>query len=178
MQRRTRLAVVGLLLALSPGGNMAQVEVHQGPSAPSDLVNFASPMVLDLRVPSIARVPFGSQLQLPDVRKYVCDRDVSLLNLTITKNRKSRRDEQDLLLMVSGAVLVANSYDRRVDIELRLKAADQVLVSQTLKNLSTEEERSTPFTVTLPITDAALRGAFTPQRGPTLEVTLTVRNDS
>jgi hypothetical protein len=155
---------------------MAQVSAHQGVSSP-DIVNFDSPMVLDLALPNIAAAPPDSQMQLPDVRKYICDKNVSLLNLAVTKRISGRKSEHALELIISGSVLVEASYDRRVDVAVRVKSGDHVLASQILRNISAEEDRKTSFHVAVPITESALASAYAATVRPSLELTLTVRDD-
>lgn len=135
-------------------------------------------MILDLALPNIAAIEPGGQLQLPKVGKYICDNDVRLLNLAVAKQYRGPRKARSLELLISGAILVRDSYDRRVDIALRLKSGDRVLGSQVLRNYSAEEERSTPFRIILPVSEAELRHAFSSTPAPALELTLTVRDDS
>lgn len=172
------LLVLAATLMLGAGICRSQVTAHQGTSPPSEIVHFASPMILDLPLPDLGSVDAGSQAQLPKVRMYICDRDVSLLNLAIAKQYKGPRKARSLQLVISGSVFVAESYDRRVDIDLRLKSGDEVLGTQRLRNHKTEEGRSTPFRLFLPVDESRVIAALAAQPAPTLEVTLTVRDDS
>ena len=135
-------------------------------------------MILDLALPKVAAVEPGRQLQLPKVGKYVCDNNVRLLNLVIEKQYKGPRRARSLELAVSGAIFVSASYDRRVDIALRLKSGDHLLASELLRNQSAEEQRSTPFRIILPVSEPGLLAAFAAEPAPILELTLTVRDDS
>lgn len=161
-----------LLIATSTSG---QVTAHHGAS---EVTDFESPMVLDLPLPNIAPLPADSQLHLADTSKYTCDKNVSLVNLVVTKRSKSHRGETSTEVVVSGSVFVGSSHDRRSDIALRIKSKDQILASQTLRNLKTEEGRRTAFQIALPVDDKALRDASASVPRPTLEITLTVRDDS
>jgi hypothetical protein len=175
MQSSPLLHSVVLALMVSAATVSGQVTAHQGTP---EVTSFESPMVLDLPLPNIAPLAADSQLQLPDTRKYVCDKNVSLVNLAITKRVKGHRDKISTQLVVSGSVVVERSHDRRVDIALRIQSKDHVLASQTLHNLKAEEGRRSAFQVTLPVDDKVLRDASTSEPQPTLEITLTVRDDS
>lgn len=175
--RKTILPTLGIIGLLACAGQATpQVSARQGVDSP-EVVNFNSPMVLDLTLPNIAAVPPDSQMQLPDVRKYICDKNVSLLNLAITKRITGRKSEHSLELIISGSVLVEASYDRRVDVTARIKSGDHVLASQTLRNVSAEEDRKTSFHVAVPIAESDLASAYAGTARPSLELTLTVRDD-
>lgn len=177
MHRVTPLLLVGFLcIARSPA--TGQVAARQGVAPQPEIVNFESPMILDLPLPNVGPLGPHAQMQLAKVRQYVCDHDVQFLNLAIAKQFKGPRKARSLELVVSGSVLVTDSYDRRVDIALRLRSGDDVLASQILRNQSAEEERSTPFRILLPIAESRLLAAYATEPAPILEVTLTVRDDS
>jgi len=177
MNRGFLLILVGLL-AIDFGAAIAQVAARQGIALPPNIEKFESPMILDLPLPDVRPLDAHSQMHLPNIRKYVCDNNVQLLNLAIAKQYKGPRKVRSLELVVSGSVFVADSYDRRVDIALRLKSRDAVLASQILRNYSTEEDRSTPFRILLPVDESRFVDSYMVQPGPVLEVTLTVRDDS
>lgn len=75
-------------------------------------------------------------------------------------------------------VFVSESYDRRVDILLRLKSGEELLASQKLRNHKAEEGITTPFRITLPVDESKLLAAYEVEAPPILELTLTVRDDS
>jgi len=135
-------------------------------------------MILDLPLPNVLPLEPDTQIQLPKVGKYICDNDVQLLNLTIAKHYTGPRKARSLELLVTGSVLVSDSYDRRVDIAVRLKSGDAALGSQILRNFRAEEERSSPFRILVPVPEPALVSAYGQQPTPILELTLTVRDDS
>jgi hypothetical protein len=107
-----------------------------------------------------------------------CDDHVTLLNLMVAKHYKGPRKARSLELVISGSVSVTDSYDRRVDIALRLRSGEETIASQTLRNHSTEEERVTPFRILLPVDESKLVAAYSTEHAPVLELTLTVRDDS
>ena len=154
-----------------------KVTAHQG-TAPSEIVNFASPMILDLALPNVAALDETSRAHLPSVKQFLCDRNVSLQDLAVAKQYKGPKKSRSLRLVVSGAVLVDESYDRRVDIGLRLKSGGEVLGEQKLRNLKTEEGRSTPFHLIFPVEESRLVATYAASPEPTLELTLAVRDDS
>lgn len=170
------LLVSFLSLARSPSS--AQVAARQGVAPQPEVVNFQSPMILDLPLPNVAPLEPNAQMQLPKVRQYVCDHHVQLLNLAIAKQLKGSRKTRSLELVVSGSVFVAASYDRRVDIALRIKSGDDILALQILRNNKAEEERSTPFRIILPVAEPRLLAAYATEPAPVLEMILTVRDDS
>jgi len=177
MQQRNLLALL-ILLAFEASSAVAQVAARQGVAPPPAIVNFDSPMILDLPLPNVAKLDSDAQLQLPSVRKYICDSNVQLLNLALAKEYKGPKKSRSLALVVLGAVFVTDSYDRRFDLALRIKSGDDVLAAQTLRNHSAEEERSTPFRILLPIDESRLSSANSAEPPPVLELTLTVRDDS
>jgi hypothetical protein len=178
MHKNVLLVVLVLLMTTGLGAAFAQAAARQGVAPPPDIIKFESPMILDLPLPNVGAVEAGSQLQLPNVRKYICDNDVQLLNLAIGKQYKGPKRARSLDLVVSGSVFVADSYDRRVDIALRLRSGEDVVASQILRNYSTEEERTTPFRILLPVVESRLLAAFSAEPAPILELTLTIRDDS
>ena len=177
MQRVPLLVLVGLLtLGLGPAGG--QVAARQGVAPPPEDVSFESPMVLELPLPNVERLQPDSQVKLAEVRKYVCDKDVRIYNLTLGKQYKGPRKARSLDLVLSGSVWVEESYDRRVDITLGIKVGEEVLVSRTIRNQEAEERRVTPFRIVVPMDEAKLLAAYAAEPPPSLEVTLTVRDDS
>jgi hypothetical protein len=154
------------------------VSARQGTAPPPEEVRFDSPMILDLPLPNVTAIDPGSTLNLPNVRKYICDSHVSLLSLTVAKQYKGPKKARSLELIVSGFVSVTDSYDRRVDIGLKLRNGDEKIGSQILRNLSAEEERTTPFRLIIPVDESKLTAALSAEQAPVLELTLTVRDDS
>lgn len=177
MQRSTALLLV-ILAPTAPVSASPQATARQGTAPPPQNTHFESPMILDLPLPNVASIEPGSSLRLGDVRKYICDNHVSLLNLTVAKQYKGPRKTRSLELIVSGSVSVTDSYDRRVDIALQLRSGEEKIAAQTLRNVSAEEERLTPFRILLPVDESKLVAAFSAGQAPLLELTLTVRDDS
>jgi hypothetical protein len=175
---RTAAPALVLLLAVAPAPSAAQVAARQGTAPPPQEEHFASPMVLDLPLPNVAALGTGSALRLPEVRKYICDQHVSLLGLTVSKQYKGFRKARSMELVVAGSVFVDDSYDRRVDIAVKVRSGGQELAAQTLRHHSAEEERTTPFRVVIPVDEARLTEAAASEHPPVLELTLTVRDDS
>jgi hypothetical protein len=178
MQRSPGL-ILALFVAAAPMyASSPQATARQGTAPPPQEAHFASPMVLDLPLPQVTAIEPGSALRLADVRKYICDNHVTLLNLTVAKQYKGPRKARSLELVVSGFVSVTDSYDRRVDIALQLRSGTEKLAAQTLRNSSAEEERVTPFRMLLPVDESKLEAAYSSENPPVLELTLTVRDDS
>jgi hypothetical protein len=177
MHRRIPLLLVGLLLT-GRGAALSQVVAHQGVAPAPETVSFQSPMILELTFPNVSSLDPGSQTKLPAVGNYVCDNDVRLQNLTVAKEYKGPRKARSLELVIAGGVLVADSYDRRADVALRLKSGDTILATQTLRNLKAEERRYSPFRILMPVDESSLTAAYAAATAPVLEVTLTVRDDS
>ena len=111
-------------------------------------------------------------------RDFICDNHVRLLNLTIAKQYTGPRKARSLELLVTGSISVSDSYDRRVDIALRLRSGEEPLAMQTLRNVSAEEERVTPFRIVVPVDESALSVAYAAAQPAAVELTLTVRDDS
>jgi hypothetical protein len=176
MQKAVILFIVLLVAAQLPAS--PQATAKQGTAPPPKEVHFASPMILELPLPNVSPIEPGSYLRLADVRNYICDNHVSLVNLTVAKQYTGPRKARSLQLVIAGSVLVIDSYDRRADIALQLRSDEQVLASQALRNYSTEEERLTPFRILLPVDESRLMAAYTEAQPPILELTLTVRDDS
>src|SRR5687768_1692135 len=130
MKARFLVVAVGLS---TMGSEVAysQVTARQGETPrPPVIVRFASPMILDLPLPSVLHLEPNAPIPLPEVGKYRCDNDVQLLNLWIRKRYTGPRKARSLELLVTGSVLVSESYDRRADIAIRLKSGEAVLGSQ------------------------------------------------
>ncbi len=175
MQRVLVLTIV--LLAAAQSLSIAQV-AKQGTAPPPEEQHFASPMILDLPLPNVASIKPGSVLRLADVRKYICDQHVSLIGLTVAKEYKGPRKARTMELVVSGLVLVRDSYDRRIDLAVKIRSGDDELATQWLRNHSAEEERSTPFRILVPVDESRLTALHATEHPPLLELTLTVRDDS
>lgn len=177
---RTQLSAALLLLLLAavayPGES--QVTARQGQPTEPEIVRFDSPMVLEIPLSDMRRLPPDAQRQLPSVRKYRCDNDVSLTQMYVTKKYSGRKRERQLTLVINGAISVADSYDRLVDIGLRLIKEGRLLANTTVRGISAEEERNTPYKVVLPVTESALEEAFATGSLPVLELTLTVHDNS
>lgn len=154
-----------------------QVTARQGTAA-LDTGLFESPMILDLPLPNLQPFKSGVTLKLPDVRTYICDNNVSLSTLGVTKRYNGPKKARSLVLIVSGFISVTDSYDRRVDIKLRLKDNEEVLTTGVLRNSKAEEGRVTPFRLSLLVDESKFQAAYSPGRTPILELTLTVHNDS
>jgi hypothetical protein len=156
----------------------AQVVARQGAIPQPAVVKFNSPMILELPAAALAELHPGSEVAVSnDIRKYICDNDVSFTNLRVRKRFQSRR-EGLLQLVVSGFLTVRSSYDRSADVTIRLKKAEQVLASGTTLNIDAEEGRNTSFRVTSTVSDSRLRDAYLSDPQPTLEIVLTVRDNS
>lgn len=176
--QRSPVLLLALLIAAIPLSASPQVTARQGTAPPPEVTHFASPMVLDLPLPNVIPIEPGSMLRLGNVRNFICDDHVTLLNLTVAKEYKGPRRARSLELVISGTVSVTDSYDRRVDIALRLRSGEETIASQTLRNHSTEEERVTSFRILLPVDESKLVAAYSAEPAPVLELTLTVRDDS
>ena len=171
---RSIVAVI-LLLAAAPGP--AQVTARQGTAPPPDIVRFSSPMVLQIPLTDVRQLEVGTQRKLPSLRKYLCDENVSIIALYVEKIATGSRRERGIALSVDGTLFVSDSYDRLVDVGLRLMRNERVYASNTIRSISAEEERAIPFKVLLPVSQAVLDEAFA-EGEPKLELTLTVRDNS
>jgi len=177
MQRIAQIVAMLALMAASAKADM-QVAARQGTAPVPQEVHFASPMILDLAFPNVAPIEPGSAMRLPEVYKYICDNHVLLRGLTVAKQYKGSRKERSLELLVSGQVFVAESYDRRVDIALKLLSLDTGIATQILRNLKAEEGRATPFRIVIPVDEQKLLSAYEAEEPPILQLTVTVRDDS
>jgi hypothetical protein len=178
MQRSLGLILAACVAAAPISASSPQATARQGTAPPPQEVLFASPMVLELPLPQVTAIEPGSALRLADVRKYICDNHVRLLNLTVAKQYKGPRKARSLELIGSGFVSVTDSYDRRIDIALQLRSGEEEIAAQTLRNYSAEEERVTPFRILLPVDESKLEAAYSSENPPLLELILTVRDDS
>lgn len=169
---------ISLSVAASQIHASAQVTARQGEAPAPKIVQFESPMILELPLPDVLALKPGNAKRLAEVRNYICDKDVSLLSLTATTRYKGPKKARSMELIVSGLVSIIDSYDRRVDIRLRLKDGETEIGTGFLRNYSAAEERNTEFSVSLPVDEVKLQAAFTSERKPVLELTLTVRDDS
>ena len=178
MKRAVWVILSTFVLLIALGSAMAQVVARQGPLPQPDVVKFNSPMILELPVAALAKLQPGSAVEVSkDIRKYVCDNDVLFASLQVGKRIQSRR-EGLLQLVVSGFLTVRPSHDRSADVTIRLKKAEQVLASGTTLNVSAEEGRNTSFRVTATVSETSLRDAYLSDPQPTLEIVLTVRDNS
>lgn len=175
-----RIVRIFSVLALAALTAMAdpQVVARQGEAPVPEEVRFASPMILDLTFPDITRLDSGSAMRLPEVYRYICDDHVLLRGLTVAKQYKGPRKKRSLELMISGQVFVAESYDRRVDISLKLLSLDTEIGTQKLRNLKAEEGHATLFSVVIPVDEEKLFNAYTAAKPPVLQLTVAVRDDS
>lgn len=169
---------MALLLLLGPPVT-AQVTARQSTAFPPEELHFASPMILDLPFPNVTMLGKGSTLAFPDVYKYVCDQHVRLrgLSLTLGKRYKGPKRARLLELVINSKVLVADSYDRRVDIHLRLLNGDGEIATKMLPNVKAEEERATPVVIAFAVEEQELRSAYAAGKQPMLQLTITVRDD-
>lgn len=177
MLREPMVFAVSLLTVATVHAS-AQAAARQGVAPPPEIQHFESPMILDLALPDVGALEPRTQMKLPSVRKYVCDNDVTLMNLAVAKRYKGPKRSRSLDLVVSGLVFVEDSYDRRVDLALRLKSSERIMASGRLDNYSAEEGRTTKFQLFLPVDESELLSALAADPAPTLELTLTVRDDS
>ncbi len=171
---------LAFVVAVGAAPALPQVTARQGtpPAAPEpEIVRFYSPMVLEIPLSDLRSLADGAKRKLPSVRKYVCDNDVSITTLYVEKVSTGTRKQPGLALEVTGSISVTDSYDRLVDVALRFKNGDQAWASNAIRSLSAEEERVTPFKVVVPTSAAAIEEAFASGK-PTLELTLTVRDNS
>jgi hypothetical protein len=178
MQRFAQVVVAVLALVGSSAKADMQVAARQGTAPVPQEVHFASPMILDLALPNVAPIKPGSAVRLPDVYRYIFDNQVLLRGLTVAKQYKGFRKARSLELLISGQVFVAESYDRRVDIALRLLSLNSEIGTQTLRNLKAEEGRATLFEIGVPVDEQKLVAAYAAEEPPFLQLTVTVRNDS
>jgi hypothetical protein len=95
------------MMVARPGES--QVTARQGAPTEPEIVRFNSPMVLDIPLSDVRTLPQDAQRQLPSVRKYVCDNDVSLTQMYVAKKYSGRKRERQLALVIDGAISVADS---------------------------------------------------------------------
>lgn len=177
MQRAARFILVTLLAAL-PASSEAQ-SARQGVAPPPVERHFESPMILDLPIPDVTVLSGDSTISLVEVRNFICDQHVSLIGLALAKRYKGPRKARAMELLLTGSVLVADSYDRRVDLLAKIRDSEYEYSKQILRNHKAEEGRLTPFRIALPVEDeAGLITALESEGAPVLELTLTVRDDS
>lgn len=177
MQRAPILVLAGLLTA-ALGPAFGQVSARQGTAPPPEDIHFASPMVLELPLPSVEQLQPDSYIRLAEVRKYVCDNNVRLFHLTLAKQYKGPRKSRTLELVLSGSILVEDSYDRRTDLSVKIQGGNETLGTQTLRNLKTEEQRVTDFRILVAVDEAKLLAAYAAEPRPKIELTVAVRDDS
>ena len=178
MQRLAQFVVAALALVAASAKADMQVTARQGTAPVPKEVHFASPMILDLTFPNIASIESGAEVRLPEVYRYICDSHVLLRGLTVAKQYKGFRKARSLELRFSGQVFVAESYDRRVDIALRLLSLNTEIATQKLRNLKAEERRATLFEIGVPVDEQKLLSAYAAEEPPILQLTVTVRDDS
>ena len=160
---------------------VARQGIAEAPSPVPGIVNFKSPMILELSVPhlsDLAMVQVNGMINLPSVEKFVCDKDVTILDMTISKEVKKPNKNRTVDFEIGGLVKVAPSFDRAVDLGFRLLKGQIILAKETLRNLKTSEKRTTPFRVALSILQEQIIPATTPDDRIVLEITVTVRDDS
>jgi hypothetical protein len=178
MQRVTVTALLSLTFLAMAQPPETQVTAKQGVSPEPEIVRFNSPMILELPLANLGTLEPGTRRKLPGVRKYLCDNDVSFTTLYIEKEFRGRKKARELTLVITGSIFVADSYDRLSDLAIRVKSRDRVIATHVTRGISTEEERTTPFRLVVPITEAALSEALAAEQDPVLELTLTVRDNS
>lgn len=163
------LSLLLAMLCLSGPIDAGQVTARQGPDTTR---RFTSPMILEASLPVLPgfkRTQFGRE-----IADFTCD-GVSLRDLSyhITGNRKAA--DRPTQIEFAGWVAVPNSFDREVDVVIAVKSHGETLGSRGTFRISAEEGRRTAFRVKVPI--SRLRGV-TGDAAPTVEITLTVRDNS
>lgn len=171
--RTVVLLTVAVALLGSTGS--AQVTARQGTSG---LIRFDSPMILEMPLPDISRLPVGAVAALTsDIAKYRCD-DVSLRFLSIrVRDRPRSGGTGTMTIEFTGAVHVPPSQDRLVSIGFVAKQAGTTLGSATVKKVDAEEDRVTNYRVILKLDQARLVDAFASDPSPLLEMSVTVSNN-
>ena len=135
-------------------------------------------MIIELPMPAVLELSGVAPIPLPDVSKFICDRNVSLIDLTVTTSHKGPRKARTLELLLRGAIRVTESVDRRTDLAVRIRNEERVYSAQSLRNHETEEGRSTGFRMALPVEDeAGFLSAIGSEDPPMFEITVTVRDD-
>ena len=129
-------------------------------------------------MPGVAELAGDSPISLADVSKFICDRNVSLIDLTMIASHKGPRDARTLELLLRGSIRVTKSVDRRTDLAVRIRNQERVYSAQFLRNHETEEGRSTWFRMALKVEDeAGFLAALGSEHPPVIEITVTVRDD-
>jgi hypothetical protein len=157
------------------GSSIAQVTAHQGTQDPNE---FHSPMIVEIPLPDLTHLsPGQSRIVSTELSKYVCD-DTNLNGILRVEVKKPGRAEAGKMVLEFGdTVHVRKSHDRLVDITFAVKSGDTVLGKGSMPTRSIEEKDTRPFTVRVATDESAVRQAFTSPPGPTLEITVAVRDN-
>ena len=153
----------------------AQVIARQGSASADDVVQFRSPMILELPISNL--VTLSKAEPIAGARKYRCD-GVYFSTLQIEKRRTSRDNAHNITFAVSGTIFVPESNDRFANVTVRLKKGDTSLAAGGRFNIDAEEVKVTPFVVLFDVPKADLADSYATQPAPVLEVTLAVRENS
>jgi hypothetical protein len=170
------LFFVAVAASLIGSIGLAQVTARQGAPAATE---FRSPMVLEVPLPDMSHLSPGTGKAFNrDIENYRCE-GISLHSLTVrVKDRPRKSDTGTVTLEINGAVSIPPSNDRLVDIRFVAKKAEAILGTTSVTKLDAEEDRTTKFRATLRLDQARLIDAFSSDPHPSLEVTVTVSNNS
>lgn len=169
---RLALGVSFILYSLLQTSARAQIVATQGQAALDDSKRFVSPMVLDLPVPELQGVSSLRDHQVAGIRQYHCeDASIPMMAIKVEPGAKGGRAYE-----VSGMLLVDESFDRFITVNLQLMGGGVDLGHGRQMNISVEERKSNRFLVRFKLNkEAAARFDAAPE--PFLRLTMHVRKD-
>jgi hypothetical protein len=165
------LAAMLIFVPLSAG---AQIVGSQG--APDTEHSFKSPMILQLPLPNVVKLPEGGSVAVSGIGSFTCD-DVSIASLIVQHKPGSRHTEGKLVAELTGTIRVPDSYDRLVDVKMVVKKGEAVLGKTAVSKIDAEEGRKTPFRTTITFDASKIADAFSAQPPPILEITVVVTDN-
>jgi hypothetical protein len=114
-----------VLLFLIPSVTNAQVVARQGetsqPPSKPEIVEFTSPMILDLPLDEVLALKIGSQFQYEGLNLYRCE------GVSVREFEAERRIGPNLSLAFHGELRAVNRVEREVALQVDLLAGEEVV---------------------------------------------------
>jgi|CXWL01.1.fsa_nt_gi hypothetical protein len=174
-RRLARLLALWSAALIAPlGAGNAQVVATQG----AVQQQFQSPMILEFPAPPLLRFPENGSRLLKDVDGYICE-NAYFQAISVMLKRKSKKvaGKKSAVFDVLATVAVQPSHDKLVDVLIEFVSAGKVLATAAPVSGQVEEKRSRIFTSRLAVEEGAFAAAYEAEPGPTLRLTLRVKDD-
>lgn len=168
----TMLALVAASVLCGFAPARAQVQAQQGPVAGNAEKRFTSPMLLKISLADLLGQSEVHGFSVAGVREFHCeDASIPAMSVDVSTSRKGART-----YAFSGMLLVDESFDRFVTVDLVL-LADEVKVGHGRQmNISVEERKSNRFAIRFDLDPGAV-AKVDAASDLSLQLTMHVRKD-